>query len=71
MLKTFHIFYRDRQGVLMRILNEVSRRGIAFKEVIAIHDLLTLTLDINKKQEEQLCRAWRATIDVDEVRAMA
>jgi acetolactate synthase small subunit len=71
----FHIRYRNTQGTLMRILNAASRRAIDMPYVQAepaehTHKV-TLLLDVNPKQIGQLCRDWRAVVDVIEVRAGA
>jgi acetolactate synthase small subunit len=68
----FHIHYRNTQGTLMRILNSVARRGIELPFVQAeptehAHQV-TLLVDINAKQMGQLCRDWRAIVDVMDVR---
>ena len=74
-MQTFHIHYRNTQGTLMRILNAASRRGIDMPYVQAIPNEhahgVTLLLDINPKQTGQLCRDWRAIVDVTKVRAGA
>lgn len=64
-MKTYLITFDPRQGVLMRLLNEVSRRGIDFGDMIADRSgVLTLRIETTEKQEAQLLRAWRSTIDV-------
>jgi len=74
-MQTFHIHYRNTQGTLMRILNAASRRGIDMPYVQAIPNeqahAVTLLLDVNPKQTGQLCRDWRAIVDVMNVRAGA
>jgi len=74
-MQAFHIHYRNTQGTLMRILNAASRRGIDMPYVQAIPNehahAVTLLLDVNPKQTGQLCRDWRAIIDVTDVRAGA
>jgi len=71
----FHIRYRNTQGTLMRILSAVARRGIEMPFVQAepadqAHRV-TLIVDVNTKQVGQLCRDWRAVVDVIDVRAGA
>jgi acetolactate synthase small subunit len=74
-MQAFHIHYRNTQGTLMRILNAASRRGIDMPYVQAIPNehghAVTLLLDVNPKQTGQLCRDWRAIVDVVNVRAGA
>jgi acetolactate synthase small subunit len=74
-MQVFHIRYRNTQGTLMRILNAASRRGIDMPYVQAepsehVHRV-TLLLAVNPKQIGQLCRDWRAVVDVIDVRAGA
>jgi acetolactate synthase small subunit len=71
----FQISYRNTQGTLMRILTAVSRRAI---EVIHLEATPSgdrhrahLLVAVNPKQHDQLCRDWRAIVDVVEVRAAA
>ena len=71
-MKFFHIYYRNTQGTLMRILTAVSRRGI---EITYLHAAasenghrLDLLLEVNPKQIGQLCRDWHAIVDVSDVR---
>jgi acetolactate synthase small subunit len=68
----FHIRYRNTQGTLMRILSAASRRGIDLPYVQAepaeqAHQV-TLLMGVNAKQVGQLCRDWRAIVDVMDVR---
>ena len=68
----FHVRYRNTQGTLMRILSAVARRGIDLPYVQAepadqAHKV-TLLMDVNAKQVGQLCRDWRAIVDVTDVR---
>jgi acetolactate synthase small subunit len=74
-MQAFHIHYRNTQGTLMRIMNAASRRGIDMPYVHAVPSgyayTLTLLLDVNPKQTGQLCRDWRAIVDVVNVRAGA
>jgi hypothetical protein len=71
-MKTYHIRYCNTQGTLLRILSAVQRRSIDLSFIHAeqageLH-LLTLTLpQMNAKQAGQLCRDWRAIVDVLEV----
>jgi acetolactate synthase small subunit len=71
-MQTFHIRYRNTQGTLMRILTAVVRRTIDLAYVQAepsehAHKV-TLLVDVNAKQVGQLCRDWRAIVDVIDVR---
>jgi acetolactate synthase small subunit len=71
-MHVFQIRYRNTQGTLMRILTAASRRGIDLPYVQAepaehTHKV-TLLLDVNAKQVGQLCRDWRAVVDVVDVR---
>ena len=70
-MQIFHIRYRNTQGTLMRILGAASRRGIDLPYVQAepaeqSHQI-TLLMDVNPKQVGQLCRDWRAIVDVMDV----
>ena len=68
----FHVRYRNTQGTLMRILNAVARRGIDLPfvqaEPVEQAHKVTLLIDVNAKQLGQLCRDWRAIVDVVDVR---
>jgi acetolactate synthase small subunit len=68
----FHVRYRNTQGTLMRILNAVARRGIELPfvqaEPVEQAHKVTLLIDVNAKQLGQLCRDWRAIVDVVDVR---
>jgi acetolactate synthase small subunit len=71
-MHVFHVRYRNTQGTLMRILGAVVRRTIDPAYVQAepcehAHKV-TLLVDVNAKQVGQLCREWRAIVDVIEVR---
>ncbi|MHB8734144.1 MAG: hypothetical protein ACYC6M_02465 [Terriglobales bacterium] len=74
-MNRFLIDYRNSQGTLMRILTAVSRRGMDFQEVTALaqgdRHQVRLVLETHPKQIAQLCRDWRATVDVLEVRQEA
>ncbi|MGA8151410.1 MAG: hypothetical protein WB952_10710 [Terriglobales bacterium] len=74
-MQAFHVYYRNTQGTLMRILNAASRRGIDMPYVHAVPSgyayAVTLLLDVNPKQTGQLCRDWRAIVDVVNIRAGA
>ena len=68
----FRVAYRNRQGTLMRILAIVTRRGLDLPYVRAertgdFHEV-TLRVAVNPKQLGQLCREWRVTPDVIEIR---
>jgi acetolactate synthase regulatory subunit len=72
-MHSFHIYYRDSQGTLMRILTAISRRGLDLPYVQAepagrTHKV-ALLLELNPKQVGQLFRDWHAIADVVEVRA--
>ena len=68
----FHVRYRNTQGTFMRIVGAVSRRGIDLPYVQAepceYTHKVTLLLDVTPKQVAQLCRDWRAIVDVMDVR---
>ncbi len=68
----FHVRYRNTQGTLMRILSAASRRGIDLPyvqaEPVEHSHKVTLLMDVNAKQVGQLCRDWRALVDVVDVR---
>jgi acetolactate synthase small subunit len=71
-MKAFHIYYRNTQGTLMRILTAISRRGIDISYLHAAAcdhaHRVDLLLEVNPKQVGQLCRDWHAIVDVTEVR---
>jgi len=68
----FHIRYHNTQGTLMRILGAVARRGLDLPyvqaEPVEHTQKVTLLVDVNAKQVGQLCRDWRAIVDVVDVR---
>jgi acetolactate synthase small subunit len=68
----FHVRYRNTQGTLMRILSAAARRGLDLPyvqaEPIEHAHKVTLLVDVNAKQVGQLCRDWRAIVDVMDVR---
>jgi acetolactate synthase regulatory subunit len=70
-LHNFEIRYYNSQGTLMRILTTVARRGLdlPYVKAEACGDAhrVTLLLEATPKQIAQLCRDWRAIIDVIEV----
>ena len=71
-MHVFHLRYRNTQGTLMRILSALFRRTIDLAYVQAepsehAHKV-TLLVDVNAKQVGQLCRDWRAIVDVLDVR---
>jgi acetolactate synthase small subunit len=72
-MQVFHIRYRNTQGVLMRILNAVSRRGLDLTSVnaqpVTEHHEVTLLLDVTEKQVGQLYREWHSIVDVLGVRS--
>jgi acetolactate synthase small subunit len=71
-MHAFHLRYRNSQGTLMRILGAVVRRTIDLAYVQAEPSehahRVTLLVNVNAKQVGQLCRDWRAIVDVIEVR---
>jgi acetolactate synthase small subunit len=76
-MQAFHIYYRNTQGTLMRILNAVSRRALdmpyvqAQAEPIGELHKVTLLLEVSPKQAGQLRRDWYAIVDVTEVHSSA
>jgi acetolactate synthase small subunit len=74
-MQIFHVRYRNSQGVLMRILNAVSRRGLDLTSVHAEYagqeHAVTLLLEVSHKQAGQLYREWYSIVDVIEVRSSA
>jgi len=79
-MHSFHVYYRNTQGTLMRILNAISRRGLDLPYVqaepvqterVAPAHRVSLLLNLNPKQIGQLSRDWHAIADVVEVRAGA
>jgi hypothetical protein len=71
-MQVFQIYYGNTQGTPMRILTAVSRRGIDIPYVHALavgqRHRADLLLEVNTKQVGQLCRDWRAIVDVTEIR---
>jgi len=61
------IYYRDEQGVLMRILTELSRRAIQLPYVLAINGCVHLRVEVTDKQKAQLLRAWKGIVGVTHV----
>lgn len=72
-MQIFHIRYRNSQGVLMRILNAISRRGLDLTSVhaepAAQDYLVTLLVEVSSKQIGQLSREWYSIVDVVDVRS--
>jgi acetolactate synthase regulatory subunit len=70
-MKTYYIRYRNTQGTFLRILTAVQRRGLEMSyvhaEQVGEQHLVTLALQMNAKQAQQVCREWHAIVDVDEV----
>jgi acetolactate synthase regulatory subunit len=70
-MKTYQVRYRNTQGTFLRILTAVQRRGLDMSFVHAEKSgdqhLVTLALQMNAKQAEQVSRDWHAIMDVDEV----
>jgi hypothetical protein len=64
---TYTITFEPRQGVLMRILSEATRRAIDLEAIRAVKGCAVLVLDVTEKQHGQLLRAWKSTIDVSKV----
>ena len=52
----------------MRVLAAVTRRGIHLQHIFSKPGEVQLNLDLTPKQEAQLYRDWRSTIDVTEAR---
>jgi acetolactate synthase small subunit len=73
-MQAFHVYYRNTQGTLMRILTAVSRRAVELTYVHAQAESndqtckVTLLLEVNAKQVGQLRRDWYAIVDVTDVR---
>lgn len=63
----FNIKHDDQQGVIMRVLNAVSRRGLEFWYIHADNGKICLHTNSDQKQAEQLMRDWNATVGVHEV----
>jgi hypothetical protein len=68
---TYHILFTPSQGTLMRILTQVTRRGIPLEEIRAVKGSVLLVLDVTEKQDGQLRRAWENQIDVTEVQVVS
>jgi hypothetical protein len=66
----YQILFAPSQGTLMRILTQVTRRGIPLEEIRAVKGSVLLVLDVNEKQHGQLVRAWENQIDVTEVQVV-
>lgn len=66
--RTYQIDFVHRQGVLPRILGEVTRRGITLDFVTTAPGKAILTIQIDLHIEAQLMRAWRSIVDVTNVR---
>jgi hypothetical protein len=67
---TYRIVFTPSQGTLMRILTEVTRRGIPLEEVRGVKGSVQLALEVTEKQDLQLQRAWKNQIDVTEVQVV-
>jgi len=62
----FTVKFRPTQGTLMRILTEITRRGLELDYVHAFGGIAHLRIDqIKDKQRDQLIRAWSSAIDVE------
>ncbi len=81
-MHSFHVYYRNPESTLPRILHAISRHGLdlpyvraepvrAEPEPLASVHRVSLLLDLNPKQIAGLCRDWHALSDVVEVRAGA
>jgi acetolactate synthase small subunit len=70
-MKTYQVRFRNTQGTILRILTAVQRRGLDMSfvhaEQVGEQHLVTLALQMNSKQAEQVCREWHAIVDVEEV----
>ncbi len=51
----------------MRILTQVTRRGIPLEEIRAVKGSVLMVLEVTEKQDGQLRRAWENQIDVNSV----
>lgn len=69
----YRIVYRNEQGVLLRVITAVTRRGITIEELSAapgnngLH-IAVFRMEPTEKQEQQLRRDWNAVIGVEYVR---
>jgi len=70
---TFTIRFRPTQGTLLRVLSEITRRGLELNYIQAhsgkgaVPGRAVIRVDeLKDKQRDQLLRAWRSTIDVEE-----
>jgi hypothetical protein len=70
---TFTIKFRPTQGTLLRILSEITRRGLELNYLHAVSGMgavpgqaVIKVNEVKDKQRDQLLRAWRSTIDVEE-----
>jgi len=78
-MHSFHVYYRNPEDTLPRILNAISGRGLdlpyvrteavqAEPEPLVSAHRVSLLLDLNPKQIGELCRDWHAIDAVMEVR---
>ena len=63
-MTTYRIRHDQTQGLLMRALGAVSRRGLPFISVQDQDDTLTLEVEVNPKTHGQLLREWNSIIGV-------
>lgn len=68
---TYQILFTPSQGTLMRILSQVTRRGIPLEDIRAVKGSVVLAnLDVTVKQDGQLRRAWENQMNVTEVQVV-
>lgn len=66
----FEIAYDNRQGVLMRVLMALSRRGLLTKLIYASETQITIMVDCTYIQRGQLTREWSSIVDVGVIRTV-
>ena len=66
-MTTYRVSHDNSQGVLMRCLGAVSRRGMPFISVQDQGGILTLEVEVNPKTHGQLLREWRGIVGVSKV----
>lgn len=69
----FTVKFRPTQGTLLRVLSEITRRALELNYIHAISGkgavpgrAVIRVDEVSDKQRDQLLRAWRSTIDVEE-----
>ena len=72
-MKSYYINYRNEQGVLLRIITAVTRRGIPIETLVSTpvpaNDYLAVVqIEPTKAQQAQLKRDWKGIIGVLNVR---